>query len=95
MAIEPKVFERGALKILKQHLIGPTSNRGHGYRRVADALHCGAAYIANNVRPSGGSPAPFLKHHFCSICGIHAHHQGRSNPSQYGYNVGCLEGGET
>jgi hypothetical protein len=33
-----------------------------------------------------------LKHYFCSICGIHARHQRRSNPSQYGYNVGCLEG---
>jgi hypothetical protein len=26
------------------------------------------------------------KHYFCS------HHQRRSNPEQYGYNVGCLEG---
>lgn len=32
------------------------------------------------------------KHYFCSICGIYTHHQRRSNPSQYGYNVGCLEG---
>ncbi len=32
------------------------------------------------------------KHYFCSHCGIHTHHQRRSNPSQYGYNVGCLEG---
>jgi len=32
------------------------------------------------------------KHHFCSICGIYTHHQRRSNPEQYGYNVGCLEG---
>ncbi len=31
-------------------------------------------------------------HYFCSICGIHTHHQRRSNPEQYGYNVGCLEG---
>lgn len=32
------------------------------------------------------------KHYFCSVCGIHTHHQRRSNPEQYGYNVGCLEG---
>ena len=32
------------------------------------------------------------KHYFCSICGIYTHHQRRSMPEQYGYNVGCLEG---
>jgi len=32
------------------------------------------------------------RHYFCSTCGIHTHHQRRSDPSQYGYNVGCLEG---
>ena len=32
------------------------------------------------------------KHYFCSNCGIHTHHQRRSDPDQYGYNVGCLEG---
>jgi len=32
------------------------------------------------------------KHYFCSICGIYTHHQRRSNPHQYGYNVACLEG---
>lgn len=32
------------------------------------------------------------KHYFCSQCGIYTHHQRRSNPGQYGYNVGCLEG---
>ena len=32
------------------------------------------------------------KHWFCSVCGIYTHHQRRSNPEQYGYNVGCLEG---
>jgi hypothetical protein len=32
------------------------------------------------------------KHYFCSHCGIYTHHQRRSNPNQYGYNVGCLEG---
>ena len=32
------------------------------------------------------------KHFFCSVCGIYTHHQRRSNPEQYGFNVGCLEG---
>ena len=32
------------------------------------------------------------KHYFCSICGIHTHHQRRSNPNQFGINVSCLEG---
>lgn len=32
------------------------------------------------------------KHYFCSNCGIYTHHQRRSNPGEYGYNVGCLEG---
>ena len=32
------------------------------------------------------------RHYFCSHCGIYTHHQRRSNPDEYGYNVGCLEG---
>lgn len=28
------------------------------------------------------------KHYFCSICGIYTHHQRRSNPEEYGFNVG-------
>ncbi|CAM3684574.1 aldehyde-activating protein [Rouxiella silvae] len=32
------------------------------------------------------------KHYFCSTCGIYTHHQRRSNPTQYGVNVACLEG---
>lgn len=32
------------------------------------------------------------RHYFCSICGIYTHHQRRSNPDFYSYNVGCLEG---
>jgi hypothetical protein len=32
------------------------------------------------------------RHYFCSNCGIYTHHQRRSNPDEYGYNVGCLEG---
>lgn len=30
------------------------------------------------------------KHYFCSKCGIYTHHQRRSNPNEYGFNVGCL-----
>lgn len=32
------------------------------------------------------------EHYFCSRCGIYTHHRRRSNPHEYGYNVGCLEG---
>ncbi|MCW5649785.1 MAG: GFA family protein [Ramlibacter sp.] len=32
------------------------------------------------------------KHYFCGVCGIYTHHQRRSLPDQYGYNVGCLDG---
>jgi len=32
------------------------------------------------------------KHYFCIHCGIYTHHQRRSNPTQYGFNVACLEG---
>ncbi len=32
------------------------------------------------------------KHYFCSVCGICTHHRRRSNPQQYAYNVGCLDG---
>ena len=31
------------------------------------------------------------RHYFCGNCGIYTHHQRRSNPEQYGFNVGCLE----
>ena len=32
------------------------------------------------------------KHYFCGVCGIFTHHQRRSNPTQYGFNLGCLDG---
>ncbi len=32
------------------------------------------------------------RHYFCSICGIYTHHQRRSHPDEYGYNVACLDG---
>lgn len=31
------------------------------------------------------------RHYFCSNCGIYTHHQRRSNPSEYGVNLACLE----
>ncbi|RYZ04815.1 MAG: GFA family protein [Comamonadaceae bacterium] len=31
-------------------------------------------------------------HYFCGVCGIYTHHQRRSQPDMFGYNVGCLEG---
>jgi hypothetical protein len=32
------------------------------------------------------------KHYFCSRCGIHTHHQRRSSPDHYRYNLACLDG---
>ena len=34
------------------------------------------------------------KHYFCRICGIYTHHQRRSSPNEFSFNVGCLEGVE-
>jgi len=31
------------------------------------------------------------KHWFCRSCGIYTHHQKRSEPPGYGFNVACLE----
>lgn len=32
------------------------------------------------------------KHYFCSVCGIYTHHQRRSVPTEYGFNVACITG---
>ncbi len=32
------------------------------------------------------------QHWFCSVCGIYTHHRRRSNPNEYGINLGTLEG---
>ncbi|ATD66487.1 MULTISPECIES: GFA family protein [Luteimonas] len=32
------------------------------------------------------------KHWFCSVCGIYTHHQRRSAPDEYGFNLACIEG---
>jgi hypothetical protein len=32
------------------------------------------------------------RHYFCSGCGIYTHHRRRSNPTEFGVNVACLEG---
>ncbi len=32
------------------------------------------------------------KHYFCKICGIYTHHQRRSNPNEFGINLGALKG---
>ena len=34
------------------------------------------------------------KHYFCSICGIYTHHQRRSKPNEFSFNIGCLDGVE-
>ncbi|MEM6487698.1 MAG: GFA family protein [Pseudomonadota bacterium] len=32
------------------------------------------------------------EHWFCRVCGIYTHHRRRSNPAEYGVNLGCVEG---
>ncbi len=32
------------------------------------------------------------QHYFCSVCGIYTHHRRRSDPNQYGINMGAIEG---
>lgn len=32
------------------------------------------------------------QHYFCKICGIYTHHQRRSNPNEFGVNLGSIEG---
>ena len=32
------------------------------------------------------------RHYFCSVCGIYTHHQRRSKPTEYGFNVACIDG---
>ena len=34
------------------------------------------------------------EHWFCGTCGIATHHRRRSDPSQYGVNVACIEGAD-
>lgn len=34
------------------------------------------------------------RHFFCSVCGIYTHHQRRSSPNEFSFNIGCLEGVE-
>ncbi|GGG73695.1 aldehyde-activating protein [Salipiger pallidus] len=32
------------------------------------------------------------EHHFCRICGIYMFHRRRSNPNEYGVNMGAIDG---
>ena len=31
------------------------------------------------------------RHYFCRTCGIYTHHQKRSDPTQFGFNVACID----
>lgn len=32
------------------------------------------------------------EHWFCGVCGVYTHHRRRSNPREFGVNLGCVEG---
>jgi len=59
-----------------------------------------AGVTLNRLRVTRGSDKLSLyqwntkiaKHYFCSICGIYTHHQRRSVPTEYGYNLACIDG---
>ncbi|MEM9781911.1 MAG: GFA family protein [Pseudomonadota bacterium] len=34
------------------------------------------------------------RHYFCTRCGIYTHHRRRSNPKEFGVNLGCVEGAD-
>ena len=34
------------------------------------------------------------EHWFCSRCGIYTHHRRRSDPSEFGVNIGCFPGAD-
>ena len=46
----------------------------------------GQAYLALYQWNTG-----IAKHYFCKLCGIYTHHQRRTAPDEFGYNVACLE----
>ena len=31
------------------------------------------------------------KHYFCKTCGIYTHHQRRSDPNEFGFNIACID----
>ncbi|THH37364.1 GFA family protein [Aliishimia ponticola] len=33
-------------------------------------------------------------HYFCGTCGIYTHHKRRSDPTEIGINIGCIDGAE-
>jgi hypothetical protein len=32
------------------------------------------------------------QHYFCAVCGIYTHHRRRSDPNEFGVNLGAIEG---
>lgn len=52
------------------------------------SCHCGAVVLELDLPNGIVDP----RRCDCSICGIYTHHQRRSSPDQFGFNVGCLEG---
>lgn len=74
--------------------------------RRCDCSFCrrrGAAAVSvplNNLRVIKGGENLTLyqfnthsaQHYFCKICGIYTHHKRRSNPNEYGVNLGALNG---
>lgn len=68
------------------------------YCRRRGAIMAGVPLDALRVVKGGDHLALYqwgtrvAEHYFCPTCGIYTHHRRRSNPNEYGVNVGALEG---
>jgi hypothetical protein len=55
-----------------------------------------AGRVAPAAGPGGAAPVQFItwtaQHYSCGVCGIYTYRRRRSDPCEYGYNVGCLDG---
>lgn len=52
----------------------------------------GLILVVNTWANWGGFGRQIAEHFFCGICGIYTHHRRSTNPHEFGFNIGCLEG---
>jgi hypothetical protein len=66
--------------------------------RMRGAVAVTGSIAGFNIRQGADKLATYrfntkvAEHHFCRECGIYTHHKRRSNPTELGVNVACLEG---
>ena len=92
------VRKKGTLKYVGANMLKQVGKTKIQAKHKA-TCHCGSVDL-DGIRIIKGSEYLKLyefntataKHYFCSNCGIYTHHQRRSNPNEYGFNIACLEG---